>query len=205
MGALLKRKEVGPWPMNTYLVTCEKTRKSAIIDPGADGDVILALAEGTKVEKILITHGHEDHIGALEEVKGATGATVFINEADGIKFNISHDAPLVDGMEIQLGNISIGTFHTPGHTPGMTCFSIGENRIIVGDTIFIGGPGKTWSAEEFTTTMRTMKDIVFRWSDNTIFYPGHGANGRIGDERQDYEAFVGRGWQPGLFGDITWK
>ena len=79
MSAKLIMKEVGPWPMNTYLVVCEQTNSSAIVDPGADADDILALAEGTNVVKILITHTHSDHIGALEAVKNATGAPVYVH------------------------------------------------------------------------------------------------------------------------------
>jgi len=64
MKAKLHQKAVGPWPMNTYVVMCEETQTSAIIDPGAEADIILELTEGTRVEAILLTHGHSDHIGA---------------------------------------------------------------------------------------------------------------------------------------------
>ena len=73
MPARLIIKEVGPWPMNTYLVVCDETQASAIVDPGADADTILSLAQGTQVQAILITHGHPDHVGVLTEVKAATG------------------------------------------------------------------------------------------------------------------------------------
>ena len=94
--------------------------------------------------------------------------------------------------------------HAPGHTPGMTCFDLGDGRIIVGDTVFVGGPGKTWSSEEFTQQMKTMQEIIFAWSDKTEFFPGHGPNGIIGNERPAFEAFLKRGWSPDLFGDVTW-
>ena len=87
----------------------------------------------------------------------------------------------------------------------MTCLDLGDRRILVGDTIFVGGPGKTWSAQEFSTTMRTMQEIVFAWPDETRFYPGHGPSGVIGTERPAFERFVARGWSPKLHGDVTWE
>ncbi len=85
----------------------------------------------------------------------------------------------------------------------MCCFDLGDGRVLVGDTVFRGGPGKTWSAEDFTRQMQTMQEIVFAWPDETLFFPGHGECGRIGDERPLFEAFLRRGWPPGLFGDVT--
>jgi glyoxylase-like metal-dependent hydrolase (beta-lactamase superfamily II) len=87
----------------------------------------------------------------------------------------------------------------------MTCFDLGDKRVLVGDTVFVGGPGKTWSPEDFTLTMRTMQEIVFAWPDDTEFYPGHGPSGVIGEERSDFEAFLRRGWSDDLHGDVTWK
>jgi glyoxylase-like metal-dependent hydrolase (beta-lactamase superfamily II) len=77
--------------------------------------------------------------------------------------------------------------------------------MIVGDTLFVNGPGRTWSAEDFNTTMRTMQDIVFRWPDETAFYPGHGENSTIGAERARFEAFVAGGWAKGTQGDVAWE
>jgi len=204
MKAKLIQKTVGPWPMNTYVVICQATRSSAIIDPGADQDSILASVKGTHVEKILLTHGHMDHVQALDAVKAATGAPVYLHPADAEKFGLAYDFPLADDQRLTIGNLAIGTIHTPGHTPGQICFNIGDGRIIVGDTVFVGGPGKTWSPEDFNTTMRTMGEIVFAWSDDTKFFPGHGPNGNIGVERPAFEAFVAQGWPRDTFGDVAW-
>jgi glyoxylase-like metal-dependent hydrolase (beta-lactamase superfamily II) len=86
----------------------------------------------------------------------------------------------------------------------MTSFDLGDGRVIVGDTIFVNGPGKTWSAEDFNTTIRTMQEVVFKWPDDTEFFPGHGPNGKIGSERPKFEAFLAKGWSEGLHGDVTW-
>ena len=201
----LIEKAVGPWPMNTYVVIDESTNTSAIVDPGAEAETILSLVEDTQVAAILITHGHADHIGALGEIKAGTNAPVYINQLDAEGFNLDFDISLLDGQIILIGDQQVRAIHTPGHTPGMTCLDLGDGRIVVGDTIFVGGPGKTWSKKDFATTMRTMQDIVFTWSDETIFCPGHGPSGVIGQERPAFEAFVARGWSRKLYGDVTWE
>lgn len=205
MSAKLFRKEVGPWPMNTYAVIDEETSTSAIIDPGAEPETILALVEATRVNKILITHGHFDHVEALGAVKNATGAPVYVHPADAEAFDLKYDLPLMHNQIIEIGNLRLRALHTPGHTPGMTCLDLGDGRVLVGDTIFVGGPGKTWSPEEFATTMRTMQEIVFTWPDETAFYPGHGPSGVIGKERPAFQAFVARGWPADLYGDVIWE
>ena len=201
----LIKQEVGPWPMNAYILIDEETNSSAIIDPGANANTLLSLVEGTQVAAILITHGHADHVGALDEVKSATNAPVYINPIDAEGFNLQFDQSLQDGQLIAIGSQQLRSIHAPGHTPGMTCLDLGDGRILVGDTIFVGGPGKTWSGDDFATTMGTMQQIVFAWPDETQFYPGHGPSGVIGHERPAFDAFLAGGWSPDLHGDVTWR
>jgi glyoxylase-like metal-dependent hydrolase (beta-lactamase superfamily II) len=86
----------------------------------------------------------------------------------------------------------------------MLCFDlVHDPRIIVGDTIFDGGPGKTWSAEDFMVTLYTLRTIVMAWDDNTICYPGHGPSFRLGDRREAIEAFLNKD-HGNFFGDATW-
>ena len=204
MSAALLSRQVGPWPMNTYVVICKHSGRSAIIDPGAEPDTILAMAQDTTVEKILLTHAHPDHVGALESVKTATGAPVFLHPLGREEFGIEFDQPLSDGEILSVGDIELRAVHTPGHTPGMISLLI-DHRVLVGDTLFVGGPGRTWSSDDFATTMRTLQEIVFKWPDETEFYPGHGPQGTIGQERPAFEAFVARGWPDDLHGDVTWS
>jgi len=197
--------EVGPWPMNCYVFVCNQTKSSAIFDPGADHEKILSVAQDTKIKAIILTHGHADHIGALSPIKEATSAPVLISPVDASHFDIAFDHAILHGEKIYIGNCEILPSHTPGHTPGQTSFYLGQNKMIVGDTVFVGGPGRTWTPEDFSTTMKTMQEIVFKWSDETIFYPGHGPSGIIGRERPKYESFVKMGWPEDLHGDVTWS
>ena len=203
MPAKLIKLELGPWPMNSYIVTDEVSGKGAIIDPGADAEVILGATQALQMERILLTHGHMDHVGALDDVKDALNVPVHIHPADATAFSLSYDSPLQDGEEITLGKVTLKVVHTPGHTEGQCCFMI-DHRVVVGDTIFVGGPGKTWSAEGFATTMKTMEEIVFAWPDKKEFFPGHGPRGTIGIERPAFEAFLARGWPEDTQGDVTW-
>jgi len=196
--------QVGPYDMNTYVIIDKDTNTSAIVDPGGDPEKILDMAAGTKVDKIFLTHGHGDHVMALEEIKDATGAPIYIHPADAQKFEIKFDVPLGDGDILDLGGLEIQVIHIPGHTPGQCCFKLDEDRIIVGDTVFVGGPGHTGSPEDFSTTMNNMQHIVFNWPDTTQFFPGHGPSGTIGGEKPAFLAFLDRGWAPDTQGDVTW-
>jgi glyoxylase-like metal-dependent hydrolase (beta-lactamase superfamily II) len=81
---------------------------------------------------------------------------------------------------------------------------VDDNRIIVGDTIFEGGPGHTSSPKAFQTTLRTLRNIILTWPDETVCYPGHGASFRLGDKRAAIEAFLSKD-HGALFGDATWE
>ncbi len=201
----LVKLEVGPWPMNSYIVSCRESNECAVIDPGADAEKIIKAVSVLNGKDILITHGHADHIGALKEVSKETGALVCVHPEDAARFKINTDLELLDGDELCIGEYYLNIIHAPGHTAGQVCFDLLDGRIIVGDTVFVGGPGKTWSAEDFETTMENMQKIVFKWPDDTRFFPGHGPAGIIGEERPAYEHFAAKGWKKGLYGDVSWE
>lgn len=200
---ILKSASVGPWPMNSYALICPQTNQSVLIDPGAEPDRLMDMLGDSTPIAILLTHAHSDHIGALAEMKTRLDVPVYMHPADS-HMNVMADAWLADGDIFTVGQHTLGIIHTPGHTHGMVTLMLPDRRAIVGDTIFKGGPGKTWAPHYFKVTMETMQNIVFQWPDETECFPGHGPSFRIGDERPAFEAFLKRQHPDDLRGDVSW-
>jgi glyoxylase-like metal-dependent hydrolase (beta-lactamase superfamily II) len=190
--------------MNTYALICPETKQSVLIDPGAEPDTLLQMLEDSRPIAILLTHAHHDHVGALAEMKIELNVPVYLHPADS-HMGVAADEWFADGDRLTLGQHTLQFIHTPGHTPGMVTVMLPDRRAIVGDTIFKGGPGKTWSPHNFAKTLETMRNIVFQWPDETDCFPGHGPSFLIGDERPAFEAFIGRTHPAGLYGDVTWE
>lgn len=199
----LQRVEVGPWPMNCYLLRCPVTGEMAIADPGADAETILAEAGASAVRCILLTHGHPDHVGALEAVRQATGAPVGIHPADAAAFGVQADFPLADGMEIEVGQGRVRVAHAPGHTPGSVCLRL-NGRVVVGDAIFSGGPGHTVTPEDLAQSLASLGRTVFTWPEATELYPGHGGHTTVRGEEAAFRRFVSTEPPVDLCGDVTW-
>ena len=201
----LRTRQVGPWPMNTYALVCPQTGESVLIDPGADPDVLLAMLAGSTPSAIWLTHTHHDHIGALDAMRDQLGVPLLAHagpHADGLE--LAADRWLADGAVLSVGTSAVRVYHAPGHIDDQICFALADDdRVIVGDTIFEGGPGKTWSPEGFETTLATLRKVVLPWPDETVCYPGHGPSFRLGDQRAAIETFLGK--DHGRFcGDATW-
>lgn len=201
----LRTRQVGPWGMNTYALVCPNTGGSVLIDPGDEPDKLQAMLAGSQPIAILLTHTHPDHIGALDATRTALDVPLLAHPgAHHGGMELDADQWLSDGDTFQVGGWTLRAIHTPGHIDDQICIAIeGDPRIIVGDTIFAGGPGKTWSAEGFRTTLKTLRDVVLSWPDETYCYPGHGPDFRLGDIRANVEAFLAKD-HGDFFGDATW-
>ncbi len=201
----LHTRAVGPWPMNSYALVCPTTHYSVLIDPGAEPDELAAMLDGTTPIAILLTHTHPDHIGALEEMRNRLGVPVFAHPGPYVAgATLRVDRTLAHGDVVTVGASTIRVWHTPGHTADMVCYlDDGAPIAIVGDTLFDGGPGRTWSADDFRIALTTLRAIVLTWSDDVICYPGHGPSFRLGDRRVAIERFLARAPE-GFFGDATW-
>lgn len=203
----IKTLSVGPWPMNAYAVICPHTNESAIVDPGADVDTLLAALEGTTPVAVLLTHTHPDHVGALAETVQRLNVPLYAHpKAKASRFmpNVPY-TELVTGDTVQVGQHTFNVYETPGHIADMICFVEQENHVaLVGDTIFEGGPGRTWSAADFRTTLETLKNVVLKWDDATMCYPGHGPAFMLGTIRAVIESFVERDHPADFHGDATW-
>jgi glyoxylase-like metal-dependent hydrolase (beta-lactamase superfamily II) len=201
----LRTRAVGPWPMNTYALVCPATGQSVLIDPGADPDELQAMLAATTPTAILITHTHSDHIGALDEMRARLGAPVLAFDGPHWQgMTLAVDRGLADGDTVAVGRHTLRAYHAPGHCPDMLAYAVeGDWTVVVGDTIFDGGPGRTGSVETFRETLRTLREVVLRWPDDAMCHPGHGPSFRLGDRRAAIEAFLARD-HGDFFGDAEW-
>lgn len=204
-GLNIRMSQVGPWGVNAYALVCSGTRKSVLIDPGAEPETLTRLLEKSEPTAIILTHSHSDHVGSLAEMRRRLQVPLLAHpgtHAGGT--HLDAERWLGHGESIRLGNQRILVQHTPGHSTDQISLLVeSQHDAVVGDTIFPGGPGKTWSAEEFQTTLATLQTIVLLWSDETVCYPGHGPSFRLGDKRRYIEAFLQKD-HGAFFGDATW-
>lgn len=187
---------VGPMMNLAYLVADEEAGVCAVVDPGWDAATIIAAADkrGWRIDKVLLTHTHFDHIGALEELasKAEGGIYAHADEAGAIDEGIPTQRTS-DGTVIEVGGVSIECMHTPGHTPGSQCFLV-DGAIITGDTLFIDGCGRVDLPGSDPAKMISSLKALAELDPSTIVYPGHdygGTQATIGDLMRDNPYLAG--------------
>lgn len=189
---IVRKIEVGSMENNVYVLECPETHDAFLVDGCFEADKILDGAKGANVVGILQTHGHQDHVQALAELKERLGVPVHAHPGD--DYPVTIDRELTDGDELEFGRRRLRVLHTPGHTPGGVCFLSGSH-LVSGDTLFPGGPGNTWGDKNaFAQIIDSVSTKLFVLDDDTAVYPGHGADTTIGKEKPHLQEWVERGW-----------
>ncbi|ACD97048.1 MBL fold metallo-hydrolase [Trichlorobacter lovleyi] len=195
---------VGALGVNCFVLGCEATGQGVVVDPGDEVDRILAQVKqrGLTIVAIINTHGHFDHVGGNRQLTQATGAPLYIHQADapllervaktaGMYGLPGENSPqpdrlLEDGMQIEFGTHRLQVIHTPGHTQGGCCLYLeAEGRLIAGDTLFADGVGRTdLPGGSHTQLVESIKTRLFTLPDQVQVYPGHGPTTSIGHEKR---------------------
>lgn len=196
---------VTPFEQNCSLLWCEETMEGAVVDPGGDLPRILAAAEaeGVKIVKLLITHGHIDHAGGTAELAARLGVPVEGPQQEDAFWiegmpqqckmfgfpDVQAFVPqrwLADGDTVSFGKVSLEVLHCPGHTPGHVVFFHRPSALaLVGDVLFQGSIGRTdFPRGDHQTLINSIRNKLFPLGDEVAFVPGHGPMSTFGDERE---------------------
>lgn len=205
---IIEHFPVAPLGCNCTILGDEERGEAMVVDPGGEHKRILdRLAElGLRCVAIVHTHTHFDHVGATHEVQHATDAPTMLHEHDlflyrGIQmqldtFGIPLRAPevveidrfLSDGDTVSAGAVEAGVLHTPGHTPGSLCLTVGGSKpvLIAGDTLFRGAIGRTdlWGGDS-GAILASIKNKLMTLPEDTLVITGHGPVTTVGEERRN--------------------
>ena len=205
---VLETRAVAPFFKNGFVLACPDTREAVVIDPGDEVDQLLAVVEtrGLRATHILLTHAHVDHVTGVGRAKAVLGVPIGLHRDDlplyerapqqAAYFGLRVDTlPPIDffyqpGIALKVGQHQIRAHHTPGHCPGGVCLELqrsGETVpwLFVGDTLFAGSIGRTdLPGGDYTTLIRSIRDVLFAFGDEARVFPGHGPETTIGEERR---------------------
>ena len=210
MGLVYRSFTLGPFATNAYLVTCEATRETAVIDVGFDAEPIAGeiARHDLRVRYLLNTHAHYDHAAAMADVQQRVGGTYWLHRDDrglldaltlqGAAFGLpparapAEVRSLEDGQSLPLGSESLAVIHTPGHSPGSVTFHW-DGLAWDGDLLFAGSVGRTdLPGGSFEDLVASIRGRLFPLGDDTRVLSGHGPETTIGAERRG-NPFVGEG------------
>ncbi|MHB8717694.1 MAG: MBL fold metallo-hydrolase [Candidatus Dormibacteria bacterium] len=195
---------MGPYGNNAYIVRDMSAGAALLVDmPLEESPLLEAIAANGGVQTVIATHWHPDHWMTYDAVRAATGAPVLVGSAE---INIPQeriDGRLDDGDEVRVGSVRVRVIHTPGHTPGSISLHVGR-ALLSGDTLFAGGPGKTFAAGDLETVIASIEGRLLPLPAETVVLPGHGARTDIGASRSGVAAYRLAPKPPGFFGDVEW-
>ena len=198
---LFKQIPVGPMQNFSYIIGDEKSREAAIIDPGWEADKLIDIAskEKLKINKIILTHSHYDHVQKAEEVAVKTKADVYFHESESnsiekiIKNTHIRIIKLKNNNEIKIGSTKIKVIHTAGHSPGAICL-LAEKKLITGDTLFVNAIGRTDLEGGDSIKLFGSLQKLKKLKDEVEVYPGHDYGdvpfSTIGNEKKNNPYFM---------------
>ena len=159
----------------SYLIYCERTKKSAIVDPGFDGSIPMKAVSdrGLSLEYIINTHHHGDHTADNQRVRGQTGAHIVASRIEAPRIESGVDLKVEDGDMLQIGDVNVEFLLTPGHTEGGLCLIVDNAYLITGDTMFIGDCGRCDLPGGDIHSMFISLQRIKELPDDLIVYPGH--------------------------------
>jgi glyoxylase-like metal-dependent hydrolase (beta-lactamase superfamily II) len=191
----------GVFQQNGYVVACARTGVCILVDPGAATAQLLADARAAtlRVEAIVLTHAHLDHIEGVALAKAETGAPILLHPQDQLLYDAAPqiadsfgialaplppvDGALVNGATLRFGDCRLNVRHAPGHSPGSVLL-VAAQSALVGDVIFRGGIGRTdLPGGHLPTLLQSIQEEVFRLPDEVVLHSGHGAETTVGRER----------------------
>ncbi|ADH93060.1 MBL fold metallo-hydrolase [Arcanobacterium haemolyticum] len=193
----IERYIVGAWEANCYLLTSQD--ETLVIDPGAQPGLLLPILKNHNVKAIVATHGHSDHIGAINEIRSEYLCPVFIGKDDaemarnpiysgfadeGSSYRVTDCEFVTEGSLITVGEEVLSVIETPGHTPGSLCLFNQKNALLfTGDTLFRNGIGSTAFVLGDTPALIASLGRLGELPGNTTVLPGHGESTTIGEEK----------------------
>lgn len=200
----IKTLPLGDYQTNCYLVWADGSSSCAVIDPGYEASRVLSAVKklGLTIDAVLLTHGHFDHVGAVEEIVEQTGCRLWMSQSDWSKPNSpmnNYLYPLAncdfcevrfceDQEEISAGGLTFTVLETPGHTAGSVCF-LCDDAMFSGDTLFAGSCGRTDLGGDWDTIIRSLNRLKELEGDFRVF-PGHGLATTLERERS-YNPYMG--------------
>jgi glyoxylase-like metal-dependent hydrolase (beta-lactamase superfamily II) len=216
---IFERRAAEPFYKNGFVLGCEETREGVVIDPGDEVDALLAAAADHQLSivNILLTHAHLDHVTGVAAAKRTLNVPVWLHRDDhflyervveqGLMFGLRVEKqPAIDSFyegegPLRFGRYAVRVLHTPGHCPGGVCLAVtkdGESRatLFVGDTLFAGSIGRTdLPGGDMATLLRSIREVLFQFPDETVVWSGHGEQTTIGREKRANPFLIG---DPGI-------
>ncbi len=190
----------GTWDVDNNVWIIGDDSEVFVIDPAHEPEKIRAAVAGRAVKAVLLTHGHDDHIRYAREFADSVNAPVFLNPADQMLWEAifpgtTADQTINDGDTFEVAGTTLVALHTPGHSPGSTCFYVESlGTLFSGDTLFNGGPGATGrSYSSFETIVDSIRERLLSLPGETVVNTGHGDATSIGAEAPNLDEWIKRG------------